>query len=193
VTLQARHRLHDFTDELDFAARKVLEVAGPAFGPLWHDVDKGTGFVCIAGAVNGHKLLRFYKTVGQVSYTQIPVDDTNAIVNAVGRLSHWEGAGQVLLEDPKPNIDGKERDVAKAVAFLGELFPAWDVIWARVGTTWPVALIRMRRAGPTHWAFVQVATRYPDRQQALVELCLSTEAIEHAVPQGRRPQPPAFN
>ncbi len=193
MTLSARHRLHEFTEDMDFGARRVLEVAGPAFGPIWWDLDKGTGHTCVAGTVNGHPLLRFYKTVGEVTYATVPIDEQNSQVNRNGRVSNWSPAGQILLDDPKPDVGVQDAKVQKALAFLNQVFRHYEPVWIRMGTTWPVALLRQRAGNPVHWAFVQVPTYYPDTQRAVVDLCLTTEALKAAMPSAdRRSAPPAF-
>lgn len=182
MPLSARHSLLDFSSDLDFAARHVLAKAGPAFAPVWTDLDKGKGFVAVVGEVSGYPVLRFHEVDSEISMVSVPVNSEMSEVQVNGRVRKCVPAGQVVIDDPKPDLQANRPELARALAFLPRVLRGYQVLWLRQGTTWPVALVRKPAGDSSWWGFVQVATYLPDTQRAIVELCLDTARLKAAMP-----------
>lgn len=192
MPLSARHSILDYSQDLDFAARHVLAKAGPEFAPVWSDIDKGKGFVAVAGNVGGYAVLRFHEVESEINMVSVPVNTEMSDVQVNGRVRRCVPAGQIVLDDPKPDVAANKPELARALAFIPRVLRGYQVLWLRQGTTWPVALVRKPAGESAWWGFVQVATYLPDTQRAIVEVCVDTARLKAAMPGRPGAAPPAF-
>jgi len=190
---QGRHTIRDYTRDMDFAAKHLLDEVGPPYGLVWSDLDKGTGIVAIVGEAKGQPVLRLFRMRSEVAPSSTPVDEEHSEVRMNGRVvSPPEPCGQILLDAPQAEPPHGKADIREAFAFLRQALPGWKVAWCRMGTTWPVAVLHRKVADADRWLFIQVpSARYGTMQRAVVELSLDGDDLKAAM-RAARPRPQAY-
>lgn len=166
-----RYTLADYAEEPDFAARRIVERAGPSFSMVWADLHLGSGVACLVGPTAEGPAFRFYAASSVPNAMSV---DGNARIH--GSTSILEPVS-VPLTTPGMPRPRPPAGIAREMAFLDESMPLYGRCWCGMGATWPVAMMHRGGAEKGHWAFVQVATDYPDRMRVIVDLVVTRDMM----------------
>jgi len=181
VVPQGRHTIWDYAEELDFASSFMLRFAGPPFGIVWSDLDKGCGHVAMAGQAQGKDVIRVFQVKSTVSPHSTRISDTESDVDMRGKVTGKpQVVGEIALDSPAAQAPHGDAVVRAAFVFMRQALPSWRVVWCRQGVVWPVAVLHRQSQDGGHWLFVQIATHL-NVAKAYVDLSLSTAEIKAAM------------
>lgn len=167
-----RYTLSDYAGELDFASKRIVQRAGPAFSLVWSDIHLGSGVACLVGPSSSGPIFRFFRSVSEPY-----ASSTGGEAQIHGSSVITELAQVALAASGTPASSPPLRDIHEDLAFLDASMPLYTRCWAAMGSTWPVAMMHRGGAEKGHWVFVQVAKSYPERRRVLVDLVVTRQMM----------------